>query len=1131
MLTYEIATGFALALTIACLPTLCARAEEPIRALWTTDLKAYLESAASTADIDGDGLDEILVAALEEIIAVDGRGTVLWRTHGEGRFMTYPSVLFREGDSALIYAADCAGWLHCLDAKGQQVWRAQLAGAAEWCAAAVCDLDADGVPEVVQTDIKGNVWAFHALSGQMLWQVAVKGIPVSPCVADLNGDGGLEIVAATGDGMLYCIDSKGRILWERKIGAPSPSWATGAPVAFSASDGSVRIAAPAGEGRVLCLDQDGNVLWNRMVRGPVASSISAGDIDEDGVADIFAITQLGVVYRFTETGDALWDIDMQGRTLAAGAIIDIDGDGDLDFVLCTQQGLLLALDEKGEFFYEHQFDTRTINVTPTFGKLTRNSSGLEMVITGGESGLLFCFASRAPVQGNAQWAAYRADPQKTGAWLGLSRVSNVTMRPVDLAWDKILTGEPLRFVIESPEKPAAPLTATAVVQHPDGLRQKAFTKVLGARGELHVPVQVAAPGTYVFRWRVESGDGQVLHENSRTVGLRPFANEIGLTRRAIDTLDAVARDVAPVLPLSASALRAEAVSIEESVNKLAEIEESWSANRTGRDEAFCTTASVVHRAQRAIKAAAAVQRATTYGADTGLLISEGLLWENRGLGERIPENGGTHIELRRRVVPGEYDPVSLNLFNITNRELLVRVRVETASEQPAVQVHRSVYVPTSLGEISWDPLPELDDTRSITVPPLETREIWLNCNFSNTAPGELGVKVICEVLNGAGVLEAPASPQTVPPPIVSAEIVFHVLPFEMAPYGSMRLCTWARPDAACAEDLIAHGNNVFVVGLPQPEYTEAGAWAGLDTQALDDVIHLFEGHDVFLLLSGIPKLHHGFASTEYTKELEVYIPALVAHLESKGVDIHHFALYPADEPGGHGWDAVNRVVQFGEMVDAIRPDILLYVNGGGEAPMFEAMARSTDIWCPSIYMLPDDTPEMRIMWNTNKTMWSYNCAYGFARPIGANVKNINIVGEFRTAALFALRYGATGIGYWSYHHGEDMWTRVQDEYPLVYRGPNGPITSRRWEAVREGIEDYRILAALRDRLKTDTTLDDAARNRIQHILNVRLPDLIDRGFQEMKLGLARYVLDLTHNDDRMRAFREALMDAVAACCP
>src|SRR5690606_19856257 len=118
-------------------------------------------------------------------------------------------------------------------------------------------------------------------------------------------------------------------------------------------------------------------------------TLSVGDIDQDGRADVFLITQTGRILRIDESGALLWDNDMQGRSLASGAIIDFDDDGRLEYLLCTQNGRMIGYDVDGDIIYHYQFPCRTINMTPTFGDICRGTNDLEMVVTGGESGLTY----------------------------------------------------------------------------------------------------------------------------------------------------------------------------------------------------------------------------------------------------------------------------------------------------------------------------------------------------------------------------------------------------------------------------------------------------------------------------------------------------------------------------------------------------------------------------------------------------------------------------------------------------------------------------------------------------------------------------------------------------------------------
>ena len=171
--------------------------------LWTAEFNTLLESAPTVADINNDSRDEILVAGREEIFALGKDGRELWRWRTRGRFMTYPAVLKRKGQLSLIYLADFSGLFTCLNGAGRKIWQVELNAPSDWSATVIADLDADGVSEVIQTDEKGTVWLFNALTGAVQWQTKINGKPVSPAVGDLDGDGKQEILVATNEGFLF----------------------------------------------------------------------------------------------------------------------------------------------------------------------------------------------------------------------------------------------------------------------------------------------------------------------------------------------------------------------------------------------------------------------------------------------------------------------------------------------------------------------------------------------------------------------------------------------------------------------------------------------------------------------------------------------------------------------------------------------------------------------------------------------------------------------------------------------------------------------------------------------------------------------------------------------------------------
>ena len=104
----------------------------------------------------------------------------------------------------------------------------------------------------------------------------------------------------------------------------------------------------------------------------------------------------------------------------------------------------------------------------------------------------------------------------------------------------------------------------------------------------------------------------------------------------------------------------------------------------------------------------------------------------------------------------------------------MRVQIDSLTNGIVVIPHRSVGVPTSLGDVAWDALPELDETGTLAIPSLASRELWLDMDLGAAKPGEHQIKLRLQALNGAGVLDAPRHPHTVPPPETGVEIALFV---------------------------------------------------------------------------------------------------------------------------------------------------------------------------------------------------------------------------------------------------------------------------------------------------------------------------------------------------------------------
>lgn len=333
----------------------------------STKLDAAIYASPALADLDGDGrLDIVVGAADQQIYAIDGRGRDLpgW------------PVLARDtpdGDVTKILSSPAVG-----------------------------DLDGDGRPDVVEgtgevygstPDTEGRVYAFdHAGRRLPGWPIhppalaadaipiAGEGTPMSPVLADVDGDGRDEVAidSFTGTPALYGGDGARRIGYTTtgRGGASDSSapgvLALGANAAFGrvSADGPLRlfggmvdstlIAAQSSPGTAIPFE---HVLggWDatgggwldafpRTLEGwPIAAAPALADVDGDGVSEVLAGTSGDVLHAFHEDGSepAGWPKDLGGWLLAAPAIGDVDGDRRNEVVAVTRDGFLYVIDTTG----------------------------------------------------------------------------------------------------------------------------------------------------------------------------------------------------------------------------------------------------------------------------------------------------------------------------------------------------------------------------------------------------------------------------------------------------------------------------------------------------------------------------------------------------------------------------------------------------------------------------------------------------------------------------------------------------------------------------------------------------------------------------------------------------------------
>ena len=157
--------------------------------------------------------------------------------------------------------------------------------------------------------------------------------------ADLDGDGGEELLLGTDDGVgVYGAD--GTLRWTYRTGGPVRALDVG----NTDGDGKADVAVGCDNTFVYLLDNEGEMVWRSACKAsedalsgpPAVDFVAIADLENDGKAEVVAGANW--IHVFNADGSVKWERYMilrRGRItgdFACGAVADLDGDGSREVV-------------------------------------------------------------------------------------------------------------------------------------------------------------------------------------------------------------------------------------------------------------------------------------------------------------------------------------------------------------------------------------------------------------------------------------------------------------------------------------------------------------------------------------------------------------------------------------------------------------------------------------------------------------------------------------------------------------------------------------------------------------------------------------------------------------------------------
>lgn len=278
---------------------------------------------------------------------IDSSWTKQFDSHGSSAVGIY-NIL---GDSVPELLIPGSAHLYCFSATGESLWT--FAPGATYfptiSSPVAADIDNDGGIEVV-VNTADSAYALDTL-GVPEWRVGlpspgfVQDCNVSAALADINDDDRLEVFVCSvfGD-TLYCLNPRnGNILW-RFTPDPISYFMVTTPTVVDLDcdldyEVLIGVAYTGGGGRLFCLDHNGTEIWSYATPGSgiggwQCASACVGDIDGDDTLEVISTANYWGIFCLDCHGNEIWKNNgISGQSVSYPAMVDLDNDGALEVIV------------------------------------------------------------------------------------------------------------------------------------------------------------------------------------------------------------------------------------------------------------------------------------------------------------------------------------------------------------------------------------------------------------------------------------------------------------------------------------------------------------------------------------------------------------------------------------------------------------------------------------------------------------------------------------------------------------------------------------------------------------------------------------------------------------------------------
>lgn len=375
--------------------------------LWNYPLQDMSFGNSALADIDLDGKLEIVFSTYRNdscVYALNAEdGSLCWKVNTGGCNDAAPLIFDVDGDDTLevILASSCVPKTFCFNGPdGELEWEINTRGSDS--PPSIADLDGDGSLEILHGEFGGYVICIHGEDGTLNWELEVdvsSWVQTAPAILDLNNDQQLDFVVGTwnfnGDSRIYAFTGdSAQLIWS--CDSIADYVYHGVSFADIDDDGNIELLVGDYSGVVYCLNaESGSVAWTYQHPAAIPQYVGApttlADFNHDGHYEILVVFG-NTLALLSNQGILLWDYVLAGyaNSFRGGVSSDVNQDDTLDVVFGTSSGYLKALSgSSGQLIFEEDLglmygQTFEIDHAPVIGDFNKNGIN-DVYVVGGHA--------------------------------------------------------------------------------------------------------------------------------------------------------------------------------------------------------------------------------------------------------------------------------------------------------------------------------------------------------------------------------------------------------------------------------------------------------------------------------------------------------------------------------------------------------------------------------------------------------------------------------------------------------------------------------------------------------------------------------------------------------------------------